>query len=208
MPQVGRHPLLQQAQGPVGLPGREEIASRSAGVTRGLQPFGGPQLQGELPSAVHGTQPGAQHLADQMVIPVTPAVIIERHDEQIGRLDGTQQRRRIRPAGHRCAGVGGQLVQDRSLQHETRHLRRLLLQDLTDEVLRERMTADIQRARNLRRVPGGPERQRGHLQRRDPPLTSPVQERELGGGDPHTEVLQQGAALGQREMQVTVTKLA
>ena len=53
-----------------------------------------------------------------------------------------------------------------------------------------------------------PERQRGHLQRRDPPLTSSVQERELTRGDPHTEVLEQGAALGQREIQVAVTKLA
>ena len=208
MKQVGRHPLLQQAQCPVGLPGREEIAGRSARVARGLQPLGYPELQRELPPAVHGTQLRAQHLAHQMVIPVTRPVIIERHDEQVGRLDAAQQRRRVLPAGHRCAGIGGQLVQDRGLQHETRHLRWLLLEDFTDEVLGDRMTADIQRTRNLGRLLGGPQRQRGHLQRRDPPLTSSVQERELTGGDPHTEVLEQGAALGQREIQVAVTKLA
>jgi hypothetical protein len=70
------------------------------------------------------------------------------------------------------------------------------------------MTADIQRPRDLGRLRGGPQRQRGHLQRGDPPFTSSMQERELGGGDPHTEILEQGTTLGQREMQVTVTKLA
>ena len=60
----------------------------------------------------------------------------------------------------------------------------------------------------LARVFGGPERQRGHLQRRDPPFTSSVQERELIGGEPDTEILEQGAALGQREVQVAVTELA
>ena len=43
--QVGRHPLLQQAQGPVSLPGREEIAGRSPRLAYGLQPLGRPELQ-------------------------------------------------------------------------------------------------------------------------------------------------------------------
>src|SRR6185437_12372515 len=70
------------------------------------------------------------------------------------------------------------------------------------------MAADVERTGNLGRVFGGPERQRGHLQRRDPPFTSSVQQRELTGGDPDTEILEQGAALGQREVQVAVTELA
>ena len=208
MQQVGRHPLLQQAQGPVDLPGREEIAGRSPRVAGGLQPLGYPQLQRELTAAIQGTQLRAQYLAHQMVIPVTRPIVIEGHDEQIGRLDAAQQRRRVLPAGHRGAGISGQLVQDRGLQHEGRHLRWLLFQDFTDEVLGDRMAADIQRTRDLGRVLGPAERQRGHLQRRDPSLTSPVQEGELTGGDPDTEVLEQRAALGQRQIQVAVTKLA
>ena len=78
-----------------------------------------------------------------MVIPVTRPVVIERHDEQIGRLDAAQQRRRVLPAGHGRAGISSQLVQDRSLQHEARYLRWLLLEDFTDEVLGDCMAADV-----------------------------------------------------------------
>src|SRR5206468_9948059 len=142
-----------------------------------------------------------------MVIPVTCPVVIEGHDEEIGRLDAAQQRRRVLPAGHCRAGISSQLVQDGSLQHEARYLRWLLLEDFSDEVLGDRMAADVQRTGNLGRVFGGPERQRGHLQRRDPPFASSVQKRELTGGDTDTEILEQGAALGQREVQVAVTEL-
>ena len=78
-----------------------------------------------------------------MVIPVNRPVIIEGHNEQVGCLDAAQQRRRVLPAGHCRAGIRSQLVQDRSLQHEAGYLRWLLLEDFTDEVLGDRMAADV-----------------------------------------------------------------
>ena len=54
MQQVGHDVLLQQAQGPVGLPGREEIAGRGPRVASGLQPLGRPELQRNFPAAIHG----------------------------------------------------------------------------------------------------------------------------------------------------------
>ena len=83
-----------------------------------------------------------------------------------------------------------------------------LLEDLTDEVLGDRVAAHIQRPRHLRRVRGAAQPQRGHLQGRGPPLAALVQQRQVTGGDLHAEVRQQRAALGQREIQVPVAQLA
>ena len=173
--EVGHDPVLQQGQRPVGLLRGEEVAGRAPGVTGRLEPFGRPQLELLLPGPVPGPQLGAQHLAHQMVVPEARPLVIERHQEQVGRVDAAQQRRRVLPAGDRRARARGQLAKDRRVQHELDHLRRLLLEDLGDEVLGDRVAADVQRPRHPRRVPGAAQRQRRHLQRRGPPLAALVQ---------------------------------
>jgi hypothetical protein len=58
--EVGYHVVFQQSQRPVGLPGREEVASRPPGVARSLEPFGCPQLEFLLAGWVPGVQLGSQ----------------------------------------------------------------------------------------------------------------------------------------------------
>ena len=58
-----------------------------------------------------------------------------------------------------------------------------------------------------RRVDGAAQRQRRHLQGCGPPLASLMQLRQIARTDLDPEVRQQLMALGQREVQVTVTKL-
>ena len=139
MQEVGDDPVLQEREGPVGLPRRKEVPGRLPRVAPGFQPFRRPQLQRNLPRGVSGMQFGAQHLVHQVVVPVDRPVIIKRDEEQVGRLDAAQQRRRVQPAGDNCAGLSGQLIQNRGIQHKAGHLRWLLFHDLTDEVLGDRV---------------------------------------------------------------------
>ena len=63
------------------MPGR---APRVAGA---LEPFGCPQLERLLAVPVPGPQLSAQHPAHQMVVPEARPLVIERHQEQAGRVN-------------------------------------------------------------------------------------------------------------------------
>ena len=120
-----------------------------------------------------------------------------------------QQRRRVLPSGDRGARVRGQHPdQDGGVEHELGHLRRLLLEDLGDEVVGDRMAADLQHPRQPRRIRGAAQGQRRHLQGRGPPLASLMEQGQVSIGDLDTEVRQQVTALGEGEIQVTVADLA
>ena len=71
---------------------------------------------------VPGPQLSMQHLVHQMVVAEARPLIIECHQEQAGRVDAAQQRRRVLPPGDRCARARGQLAQDGGVEHELRNL--------------------------------------------------------------------------------------
>ena len=88
------------AAGPA--PGRPAAPPGSGGPraaclprTRTIRP---PAAEALLARPVPGPQLGAQHLAHQMVVAEAGPLIIERHQEQVGRVDAAQQRRRVLPA--------------------------------------------------------------------------------------------------------------
>ena len=95
--EAGHDPVLQEVQGPVGLPGGQEMPGRAPCVAGALEPFGCPQLERLLPVPVPGPQLSAQHPAHQMVVPEARPLVIERHQEQAGRVNSAQQRRRVLP---------------------------------------------------------------------------------------------------------------
>ena len=143
-----------------------------------------------------------------MVVAEPGPLIIENHQEQMGRMDAAQQRRRVPPRRDGRTRVRGHLAQDGGVQHELGNLEWLLLEDLRDEELGDLMAADIQRSRDSAGVLGATKRQRRHLQRRCPPLASLMKQFQVSSGNLDAEVCQQVTALGQREVQVTVAKLA
>ena len=72
-------------------------------------------------------------------------------------INAAQQRRRVLPSGDRSAHVRGQHpYHNGGVEHELGHLRRLLVEDLGDEVRREGMAADIQHPGQPRRIRGAP----------------------------------------------------
>ena len=153
--EFGHDPVLQQGQRPVDLLRREEMAGCAPGVTGGLEPFGRPQLKRLLASPVPGPQLSAQQLAHQMVVPETGPLVIERHQEQVALVNSAQQRRRVLPRSDGRARAHGQLPQHGGVEHEPGHFRRLLIKNLRDEVLGDRVAADIKRPRGPHRVSGG-----------------------------------------------------
>jgi hypothetical protein len=88
-------------------------------------------------------QLGAQYLPDQVMNPVIGPVIIEGHQEQVGFVDAAQQPCRVVPPGDGGAGASCELVGNRGIEHELGDLGGLLLKDLGDEVVRNRVAADI-----------------------------------------------------------------
>ena len=208
MQEVGDHPVVQQDQCAVALTGREEVAGGTPGIADGLEPFGRAQLELAFAGRVPGAQLGTQQLADQMVVAEAGPLIIQRHQEQVGQVDAAQPRRGVLPAADGRTGVRGQLAQEGRVQHEPGHLGWLLLQHLGDEVLGDGVAADLKGSRRPGRVAGAAQGQRGHLQRRGPSLAAFMQPFKVGRADLDAEVREQVAAFGQREMQVTVPKLA
>ena len=99
-----------------------------------------------------------------------------------------QQRRRVLPRGDRRARVHGELAEHGRVEHEPRHLGRLLVEHLVDEVVGDLVAAHLERLRRARRIRGAAQRQRGHLQGRGPPLASLVQQGEVGVGQLDVEV--------------------
>ena len=190
------------------MPGGQEMPDRAPCLARALEPFGGPHLERLLACPVPGPQLSVQRLAHQMVVPEAGRLVIKRDQEQVGRVNSVQQRRRVLPRGDGCTRVRGQLLQDGDVEHELRDLRWLLIENFRDEVFGERTAADLQRPGGPRRVVGAAQGQRRHLQRRGPPLSALMKQRKLVGTDLDAEVGQQIAALGQGKIQVSVAELA
>ena len=208
MQEFGHDPVMQEGQGPVDLLGREVVADRAPRVASGLIPFCRPQVELLLSRRVPGPQFRAQRLPHQMVVAEAGPLIIERHQEKVGRVNAVQQRRRVLPFGDGRARACSQLPQDRRVEHEPGNLGRLLIKDLSDEVLGDRVAADVQRPRKAHRVGGFAQRQRRHLQRRGPPLAPLMQVRQLISTHLNAEVRQQVTALSQGESQVAIADLA
>jgi hypothetical protein len=149
---VGHNPVLQQVQRPVDLLRRQEVAGRAPGVAGGLEPFGRPHLERPGIRPVPGPQLSTQHPVHQMVVAEGRPLIIECHQEQAGRVNAAQQRRRVLPPGDCGARLRGQLTEDGGVEHKPGDLGWLLLENLADEVLGDGVAADIQRPRCPRRV--------------------------------------------------------
>ena len=80
-------------------------------------------------------EPGAQHVGEEVVIPVPLASIVERDHEQVLALQRFERRLPAGRTGHRVAQRTLQPIEDRRLQHEAPHGFRLALQHLARQVV-------------------------------------------------------------------------
>ena len=73
-------------------------------------------------AAVRLSQVGAEHVGEQMVIPVPLPPVVERDKEQIRPLECNESCLPVAASGYRVAQRAGESVEDRSLQQEPAYL--------------------------------------------------------------------------------------
>ena len=80
-------------------------------------------------------QMSLQDVAEQVVVAVPAAVVVERDEEQVLPVQRWQHGPPVGPAGDRVAERAGEPVQDRGLEQEGAHVRRLAVEHLVGEVV-------------------------------------------------------------------------
>jgi hypothetical protein len=115
-------------------------------------------------------QPSAQHLAEQVVIAIPLAAVVERHEKEVRPVERLEDAAAARRARDGIAEVAGEARQDGGLQQEGAHRVVLLLQHLFDEVVDDVPIVAGEPGDEGCRVVPAPQRQRGELDRGDPPL--------------------------------------
>ena len=189
------------------------------------EPAAGRGVQLGGPVGMAGCQAGAQRVGEQVVIPVPPALVVERDDEQVLALEGLEHRLTVGATGQGVAEASGQLVEHGAVEQERANLVRLPVQDLLDEVVEDEPVAaregldepgDVggtgsrRQRRQLQpgRPPLGARLERGHECRIEPQLHHVVEKllRFVGGepevGGPHLHELATRPQTGQRQRRV------
>jgi hypothetical protein len=202
-PQQRREVVLDQPGRPIGGPGGQGVVDGLVDQPLLLEPGGRSLVQVGHPVWTSPLQPRKQQLGEQVVVAPPAAHLVQRHQEQVGRLDPLQQLLAVGPAGDRIAQRTAQPRQHRRLQQELAHLRWLTLQHLLGEVVQDVPVAAGERRHEPGRIGAATQRQRGQLQPGDPPFGASRQRRQAGrrqlqpGGLP-----QQGGRLVGGEAQV------
>ena len=161
---------LDEIGGPSEVLGDHRVADGFGTVALGLEPDTGASVQvGDAIGLLAG-EPSAQHVTEEVVVAVPAAPVIQGDDEQVGSLQGLEDRPGVAPPGHRCAQVGRKSGQDRCLQQEGPDLEGLAIQHLVSEVVDDEPIVTGELRDERRRVVPALQRQRGQLERGDPSL--------------------------------------
>jgi len=167
-------------------------------------------------------QAGAQQFGKEAVIAVPPALVVERHHEQIGLLQVFEDllargRSAFILCRLNCEGIAESAahpLQDTGSEQKGVDRFRLALEDFIGQVVEDEMMPAgkaIDESRHAVRSPAGYarlERKRGHLQAGDPALRLSVQGSHLGGFkiQPHCLIEKRGRFL-ERKAQVALADL-
>ena len=111
-----------------------------------------------------------EQLAEQPVIAVPLASIVERHHQQVALLDGFELVRRAGGVERRVAHRAAEAVEDRRADQERGALRRQLVEDLRAEVVPKEPTVTADRHARVATSGSDLHRQRGEVQPRRPAL--------------------------------------
>ena len=173
-----------------------------------IEPAGCGPVQLWHPAGLILLQAGAEQIGEQMVVAPPAAHLIQRHQEQARLLDVVQHRLATGPAGDRITQLPRQPLQHRGLQQERTHLPRLAVQDLISQVVQHEAVAAAERRDKPGRIRMPPQRQRGQLQPRRPPLGAGRQRHHRGVGQDRPRRTQQRRRLPGGEAELGGTQLS
>ena len=124
-------------------------------------------------------QPRLQHLREQVVVAIPMTVVIERHEEQVGPIKRLQHRPAVSASRDRIAERRIHTAENRGVQQEGAHLRRLVLQHLLDQVVDDVSVVSGEPGDEIGDVISTAHRESRQLERRDPSLRAIVERGDL-----------------------------
>ena len=128
------------------------------------------QLVDSLGLLVQQSRP--QHVGEEVVVAVPEAAIVERDEEEVGPIEPLEHRLPAAATGHGIAQRSGEPVHDRGLEQEAPDFIGLALEHLLGEVVDDEAVVAGEARDEPAGVVAALHRQRGELQRGDPPLGS------------------------------------
>ncbi len=111
------------------------MAKSLGSVTVGLEPVSCAVVQVGDAAGVLVGEAGPEDIAEQVVVPVPAATVIERDQEQVRPFKGVENHLRVASPGHRSTQVRREPAQDRGLQQEDSDVVGLTIEDLIREVV-------------------------------------------------------------------------
>jgi hypothetical protein len=164
---VGRG-LLDQLRGADGVTAREGLVDGLVGLAVAGVPVACPAAQVGDALRLVVEQAGAQHVAEQVVVAVPGAAVVERDQEQVRPLQLFEDRLGIVAPGDGRAQRPGQPGQDRGGEEEVAGLRRLVIEDLVGEVVEDEPIIAGELGDERGRIRTSLHRQGGELEGGDP----------------------------------------
>ncbi len=177
---IGRHRELGQRRGSGEVAGRERVPDRVGRLAVVGVPGARPAMELDRRVGVLVEEPRAQHVGEQVVVPVPLASIVERDHEQVLSVQRLERRLPAGRAGHRVAERPLQPVEDRRLQQEPPDGFGLALQHLAHQVVDDEAIVTGEAGDEARDVVASLHRQCRELQCGDPAFRARLQRRDVG----------------------------
>ena len=180
----------------------ERMADRLVVVPVRLVPGrrSGVQL-GDL-AGVERSQPGAQDLGKERVVPIPASLVVERDDQEVGALELLEARLAFGYSGDGIAQRTAQAVKDRGAQQEFLGLARQSGENLLDDIVQDVAVARPEPPHQVGMVGSAAEGDRCEPQRGSPPLGSLGELFDLRGGKLDAGRADERSRLGRREAEV------
>jgi len=129
--------LLNEPSCPGRIPRRRGMVDRFVDQPVLLTPGGGPSVEVRDVCGLDPVQPGTEEIAEQVMVSVPVALLIQRDHEQVGAFQSLQHFLAIRPPGHLVTQRAGESLEDRALEQEHPHWLRLAVEHLVAQVVED-----------------------------------------------------------------------
>ena len=158
------------SRGPLDVVAGHGVGDRLGRVAVPLVPVARPPVQLADPLGLLVEQPGPEHVGEEVVVAVPVPAIVERDEEEVRPIEPLEHRLPAAAAGDGVAQRPGEPIEDRGLEQEVADLVGLALEHLLGEVVDDEAVVAGEVLDEPADVVAALHRQRGELQRGDPPL--------------------------------------
>ena len=117
---------------------RHRVLQRAGHISTCLERLAGSIVNRMTPCFAERSEPGPQECTEQMVITVPSSLVVEGHDEEIGRDQPLEENGRIVASADLCAQLGVEGLEHRRVDEEIDEVRRQVIQHLAQQEITDR----------------------------------------------------------------------